>query len=188
MLPWLSRLSVSFGPESRLRHWCSSRYLRISPLHREFRSPLPYSSHAVSKAIPRLSRGLSPPTYMTACAPFTPSDSEQRSPPPSYRGCWHGVGRGFLAGYRHDTGLLDPCFSFPATELYDPKAFITHAALLRQAFAHCAIFPTAAYRRSLDRVSVPVWPITLSGRLPIVALVGCYPANKLMGRELIFQR
>ncbi len=186
MLPWLSRLSVSFGPESRLRHWCSSRYLRISPLHREFRSPLPYSSHAVLKAIPRLSRGLSPPTYMTACAPFTPSNSEQRLLPPSYRGCWHGVGRSFLAGYRHDTGLLDPGFSFPATELYDPKAFITHAALLRQAFAHCAIFPTAASRRSLDRVSVPVWPITLSGRLPIVALVGCYPANKLMGRELIF--
>ena len=61
--------------------------------------------------------------------------------------------------------------------LYDPKTFITHAALLRQAFAHCAKFPTAASRRSPDRVSVPVWPITLSGRLPIVALVGHYPAN-----------
>ena len=177
MLPWLSRLSVSFGPESRLRHWCSSRYLRISPLHREFHSPLPYSSHAVLKAIPRLSHGLSPPTYMTACAPFTPSDSEQRLLPPSYRGCWHGVGRSFLARYRHDTDLLGPCFSSPATELYDPRAFITHAALLRQAFAHCAIFPTAASRRSLDRVSVPVWPFTLSGRLPIVALGGCYPSN-----------
>ena len=74
------------------------------------------------------------------------------------------------------------------TEVYDPKAFIPHAALLRQAFAHCAIFPTAASRRSLDRVSVPVWPITLSGRLTIVALVGCYPANKLMVRELIYKR
>ena len=52
-----------------------------------------------------------------------------------------------------------------------------HAALLRQAFAHCAKFPTAASRRSLDRVSVPVWPFTLSGRLPIVALVGHYPTN-----------
>ncbi len=177
MLPWLSRLSVSFGPESRLRHWCSSQYLRISPLHWEFRSPLPYSSHAVSKAIPWLSHGLSPPTCITAYAPFTPSNSEQRLPPPFYRGCWHGVGRGFLAEYRHTTTLLRLWFSFPTTELYDPKAFITHAALLRQAFAHCAIFPTAASRRSLDRVSVPVWPITLSGRLPIVALVGCYPAN-----------
>jgi hypothetical protein len=57
------------------------------------------------------------------------------------------------------------------------STFILHAALLRQAFAHCAKFPTAASRRSPDRVSVPVWPITLSGRLPIDALVGHYPAN-----------
>ena len=70
------------------------------------------------------------------------------------------------------------------TEVYNPKTFFPHAALLGQAFAHCPIFPTAASRRSLDRVSVPVWPITLSGRLPIVALVGRYPANQLMGREL----
>ena len=63
------------------------------------------------------------------------------------------------------------------TELYDPKAFFAHAALLRQGFPHCARFPTAASRRSLGRVSVPVWPFTLSGRLSIVALVGCYPAN-----------
>ena len=64
------------------------------------------------------------------------------------------------------------------TELYDPRAFIAHAALLHQAFAHCARFPTAASRRSLDRVSVPMWPITLSGRLLIVALVSRYlPIN-----------
>lgn len=63
------------------------------------------------------------------------------------------------------------------TELYNPKAFIAHAALLRQAFAHCARFPTAASRRSLGRVSVPVWPTTLSGRLPIVALVSRYLTN-----------
>ncbi len=62
-------------------------------------------------------------------------------------------------------------------ELYNPKAFITHAASLRQAFAHCAKFPTAASRRSLDRVSVPVWLIILSDQLPIIALVGRYPAN-----------
>ncbi len=60
-----------------------------------------------------------------------------------------------------------------------------HAASLRQAFAHCAIFPTAASRRSLDRVSVPVWLIILSDQLPVDALVGHYPTNKLMGRRLI---
>jgi len=45
--------------------------------------------------------------------------------------------------------------------------------------------PTAASRRSLGRVSVPVWPVTLSGRLPVKALVGHYPTNKLIGREHI---
>ncbi len=74
------------------------------------------------------------------------------------------------------------------TGFYDPRAFITHAASLGQAFAHCPIFPTAASRRSLDRVSVPVWPIALSGRLPIDALVGHYPTNKLMGRGPLLKR
>jgi hypothetical protein len=74
------------------------------------------------------------------------------------------------------------------TELYDPKAFITHAALLRQGFPHCAKFLTAASRRSLDRVSVPVWLIILSDQLTIVALVGRYPTNKLMVRGLIFKQ
>ncbi len=63
------------------------------------------------------------------------------------------------------------------TEVYNPKAVIPHAASLGQALAHCPIFPTAASRRSLDRVSVPVWPFTLSGRLPVVALVSHYLAN-----------
>ena len=67
-------------------------------------------------------------------------------------------------------------------EVYNPKAVIPHAASLHQAFAHCAIFPTAASRRSLGRVSVPVWPVALSGRLPVIALVGRYPTNKLIGR------
>ena len=70
-------------------------------------------------------------------------------------------------------------------EVYNPKAFIPHAASLHQASAHCAIFPTAASRRSLGRVSVPVWPVALSGRLPVEALVGHYPTNKLIGREPI---
>ena len=63
------------------------------------------------------------------------------------------------------------------TEFYSPKTFITHAALLRQTFVHCGIFPTAASRRSLGRVSVPMWPFILSDRLLIIALVGRYPTN-----------
>jgi hypothetical protein len=63
------------------------------------------------------------------------------------------------------------------TAVYDPKAFIPHAASLRQAFAHCAIFPTAASRRSLGRVSVPMWLAILSDQLPVVALVSRYLTN-----------
>ena len=73
-------------------------------------------------------------------------------------------------------------------EVYNPKAVIPHAASLHQACAHCAIFPTAASRRSLGRVSVPVWPVALSGRLPVVALVSHYLTNKLIGREPIPNR
>ncbi len=79
-------------------------------------------------------------------------------------------------------------YSSLPTELYNPKAFITHAASLRQAFAHCARFPTAASRRSLDRVSVPVWLFILSDQLPVLALVVFYTTNKLMGRRLILRR
>ena len=81
--------------------------------------------------------------------------------------------------------ILASTYSSLPTELYNPKAFIAHAASLHQAFAHCARFPTAASRRSLDRVSVPVWLFILSDQLPVLALVSHYLANKLMGRRLI---
>ena len=67
-------------------------------------------------------------------------------------------------------------------EFYNPRAFFTHAALLDQGFPHCPIFPTAASRRSLGRVSVPVWLIILSNQLKIEALVSFYLTNKLILR------
>ena len=72
---------------------------------------------------------------------------------------------------------VTPAPSSLLTGLYNPKAFFTHTASLRQAFAHCAKFPTAASRRSLGRVSVPVWLIILSDQLPVVALVSRYLTN-----------
>ena len=51
LLPTLSCMSVSYRPGNRLRHWCSSIYLRILPLHMEFHCPLLYSSLTVSKAV-----------------------------------------------------------------------------------------------------------------------------------------
>src|SRR3990172_729151 len=141
-------MSVSIGPESRFRHWCSSRYLRISPLHREFHSPLLPSSPEVSPHPFQLSRKISTETFRTAYTPFTPSKSGQRLPPTYYRGCWHVVSRGLFLGYR-------PCSS-PRKGVYNQKAFFPHAASLRQAFAHCAKFPAAASRRSGGRFSVPL--------------------------------
>ncbi len=72
---------------------------------------------------------------------------------------------------------INPNFSSHLKVPYNPQAFFTHAVLLDQAFAHCPIFPTAASRRSLGRVSVPVWLIVLSDQLRIVALVSHYLTN-----------
>ncbi len=113
---------------------------------------------------------------------FMPSDSEQRLRPPSYRGCWHGVSRHFLS-LGSARALLTHVGSLSVTAVYNPKAVILHAASLHQAFAHCGRFSTAASRRSLGSVSVPVWRIILSDPLPVIALVGRYPTNKLIGRN-----
>ncbi|KAF6155730.1 hypothetical protein GIB67_007167 [Kingdonia uniflora] len=69
--------------------------------------------------------------------------------------------------YSPDTAIA----SSPGKEVHDPWALDLHAALLCQAFAHCGKFPTAASRRSLGRVSVPVWLIILSDQLLIIALL-----------------
>ncbi len=75
---------------------------------------------------------------------------------------------------------INPDRFVPYKAVYNPKAFFLHAALLDQACAHCPKFPTAASRRSLDRVSVPVWLVALSDQLQIVGLVGLYPTNYLI--------
>ncbi len=72
---------------------------------------------------------------------------------------------------------LESVCSSRATGVYNPKAFIPHAASLRQPFGHCARFPTAASRRSLGRLSVPMWLAILSDQLPVIALVRRYRTN-----------
>ncbi len=54
-------------------------------------------------------------------APFTPSNSEQRLPPLSYRGCWHRVGRGFLCRYRQMPVVLTPTPFFPTDSGLRPE-------------------------------------------------------------------
>ena len=165
----------------RFRLWCSSRYLRISPLHLEFQAPLPTSSQAVCPAVPRLSRGLSRDTYQAAYTRFKPNDSEQRLPPLSYRGCWHRVSRGFLWVCSTPGAIHSALLARTLTAVYTPKGFLLHAALLGQACAHCPIFVTAATRRCPGSVSVPMRRATLSRPLPVAALVSRYLTNKLIG-------
>ncbi len=76
----------------------------------------------------------------------------------------------------------------PTDSGLNPKAFIPHAASLRQAFAHCGRFSTAATRRCLGSVSVPVSGGMLSHPVPVVALVSYYLANWLIGRGPLLRR
>ena len=76
-----------------------------------------------------------------------------------------------------------PCGLFsPPKALYNPKAFIAHAASLGQACAHCRRSSTAATRRCLASVSVRVARVVLSHPLGIPPLVGRYPANQVIPR------
>src|SRR5690606_11462586 len=77
----------------------------------------------------------------------------------------------------------------PVQKEFTPhRGVFLHAAWLRQTFVHCARFLTAASRRSLARVSVPVWLIILSDQLRIIALVSRYLTNKLIRRRPILER
>ena len=119
-------------------------------------------------------------THITACGPFTPNKSGQRLRSLYYRCCWHRVSNLLFSRYRHGSSRVKA--------VYDPKAFILHAASLGQAFAHCRIFSTAATRRCLGSVSVPVRGVMLSHPLPVIALVSRYLTNKLIGHRPLFQR
>ncbi len=77
---------------------------------------------------------------------------------------------------------------FPTKRALQPEGLHHSRGIADQAFAHCPIFPTAASRRSLGRVAVPMWLVILSDQLRITALVGLYPTNKLIRQRLIYQR
>ena len=145
MLPTLSHLSVSIFPGRRLRHWCSSQYLRISPLHWPFRDPLQNSSLAVFAALPWLSQGLSQRTYYAAYMRFTPNNSEQRLHPLYYRGCWHRVSRCFLSGYHQ--------FLFPPRQCFTIRRPSSHTR------RRCVRLSPIAQDSSL-LPPVGVWPVS----------------------------
>jgi len=73
-------------------------------------------------------------------------------------------------------------------DVYIPKDFIHHATSLDHTFVHCRIFSAAATRRCIARVSVLSVGVTLSGPLSVIGLVGHYPTNYLILRELFKER
>nr|CAB3503715.1 unnamed protein product [Digitaria exilis] len=95
-------------------------------------------------------------TQRAAFAFGVPSHSEEPLPPPSYRGCWHGVSRGFFLESCHDRALDERA-------LQAALPFFTHAILLDRAFAHCPRFPTAAPRG--------MWLIIRKDQLSIIGLI-----------------
>jgi hypothetical protein len=107
--------------------------------------------------------------------------------PMYYRGCWHIVSRCLFTKYSQFNIISYTKLSSFIKELYDPKTFIIHAALLHQGFPHCEKFLTAASRRSMGRVSVPLWLFRLSAQLHVIGLVGHYPTNYLIWRTLILK-
>ncbi len=110
---------LAFAPERRYQpRWAPSPlvFLPIS-MHSTATPGIPPSS-----AVPKpnsmecsslVEQSISQSTDLAACAPFTPSNSEQRLLPPYYRGCWHGVSRSFLWRYRQTGDLFAHQQFFP---------------------------------------------------------------------------
>ena len=194
--PYSSPRKAVYNPKAFFPHAASlhqafahcARFLTAAARRRRDRVSVPVWGATLSRPLPVVGLvGRYPTNYLIGRRPilkhqgfalssscgfsdrFQPLSPTSGQVPTCYRGCWHVVSRHLFLRYRPSSSRRKG--------LYDPKTFIVHAASLRQAFAHCAIFLTAASRRSLGRVSVPVWGITLSGPLPVVALVGRYPTN-----------
>ncbi len=118
------------------------------------------SSQLVSMAVPELSPGISPLTQLAAYIPFTPNDSEQRSHPTYYRGCWHVISRCFLCRYSHlsdiSSEIILPC----------RKSFTTRRPSSLTRGRSVRLSPIAEYSQLLPPVGV--WAVSQSqcGRLP----------------------
>ena len=185
---------LAFEPQRQLQSRKPPSPLVFFPISTHFTATLgiPLSSPALKAYSFHPLTGLSPAllrwTYMSACAPFTPNNSGQRSPPTYYRGCWHVVSRGFLARYRHPGSMFSNPVFVPCNRALRSEDLLHSRGVAPSGLRPLRRFPTAASRRSLGRVSVPMWPFILSDRLLIVALVGRYPANWLIRRRPIDRR
>jgi hypothetical protein len=167
------------GPADRLHHRHS---IDIYAFHR--------STYVL--AAPTCSRSSSSP----CCSPVEPRDFTKRFPDPPAHPLSPVIpinARGLCITATAGTELVatssgDNHWFSPDSGLHGRGRFIPHAALLRQACAHCGRFVTAASRRSPGSVSVPMSQVVLSHPLPVFGLVGHYPANYLIGRSPLPRR
>ena len=119
---------LAFGPQRqpRSRKPPSPLVFFLISTHFTATPGIPLPSPALKRhgflPITGLSPELSGRTCVPACAPFTPNDSGQRLPPTYYRGCWHVVSRGFLAGYRPCPGPPGPLF--PGNRALRPEGLL----------------------------------------------------------------
>jgi len=112
-----------------------------------------------------------------------PTDPLRPINPGNARGFCITAPAGTELGSPYSSGTVCLTTSSQIKGVYTPKGFIHHVTSLRQAFAHCGRFSTAASRRSMARVAVPFLGIALSRPLPVIALVSHYLTNKLIGRR-----
>jgi len=124
---------------------------------------------------------LSLSTRFTAYVPFTPSHSEEHLPPPSYRGCCHGVSRGFFLESCHDRALDERALQAALPLSLTRYCWIGLSPIVQDS-------PLLPPRGSPGRVSVPVWLIIRKDQLSIIGLVSLYLTNYLILRRLIKQR
>ncbi len=86
-----------------------------------------------------------------------------------------------LAGaYSYDTVIIFSYKRSLRTEMCHPLRGVAASD-----FRPLCNIPTAASRRSLVRVSVPVWRIILSDPLPVIGLESFYLTNYLIGHRPI---
>ena len=158
-------MSVSYDPESYLRFRCSFEYLRILSLHSKFRFPLSYSSLVVFFSACLLKKGVTANQHRLPTYPLRPINPNNTSPICITAAAGTDFARAFSIFQQ----------TWKIKKFTTQRAFILHVIWLDQAFAHCPRFPTAAFRKSLGRVSVPVWLDVLSNQLKIFGLVELLP-------------
>ncbi len=117
----------AFAPQRQLWSRKSPSPLVFLPISTHFTATLgiPLSSPTLKPASFGRSSTVKPWAFTTnltgAYEPFTPNDSEQRLPPPYYRGCWHGVSRGFLGRYRQSLRVLTAGVFAPSDSALRPE-------------------------------------------------------------------